>query len=240
MKNPNRRIIVRSAQGLLLSLGSPVGWLFIRMMGGAPVLQEVPETIALYLYLFLGTATAFVFFGPYVGRSEQRLAEMALVDSLTGLYNNRFFRERLHEEYSRAMRSRECLSLALIDLDYFKRVNDEYGHVIGDQLLRQVAQAMKNCSREWETIARIGGDEFCVILANCDRQEAFAATERIREVIGNVVAKLNDGAEVAVTASAGVATSDTVEGNEWDLYSAADKAMYQAKKTGRDRSCAYV
>jgi diguanylate cyclase (GGDEF)-like protein len=209
------------------------------MMEGIPVLQEITESSGLYLYLSLGTATVFVLFGAYLGRSEQRLAEMALVDSLTGLYNNRFFCERLHEEYSRAMRSRERLSLALIDLDYFKRVNDEYGHVMGDQLLRQVAQAMKDCSREWETIARVGGEEFCVILANCDRQEALAAAERFREVISNVAVNDSTGAEMTVTASVGVATSDTVEGNEWDLYSAADKAMYQAKDAGRDRSCTY-
>jgi len=236
---PNSHRLKRMLQGLLLSIGSPLGWLIISFAEGVPVLQALEENIGLYLYLSISTAAVFMFLGAYIGANEERLMSQALVDPLTGIYNNRHFHEHLHVEYSRARRRNEALSLILIDLDHFKLINDNYGHVIGDKLLRRVAQAMKHCSREWETVARVGGEEFCVILATCNQQQAFTAAERFRQVVSQAVVSSEDGEDVRITASVGIASSSDVAGNEWDLYAAADKAMYQAKDAGRNRSCVY-
>jgi len=236
---PNSHRFKRVLQGLLLSIGSPLGWLIISVVEGTPVLQALGGNVGLYLYLSISTAAVFMFLGAYIGANEERLMSQALVDQLTGIYNNRYFHEHLHIEYSRARRRNEALSLILIDLDHFKRINDNYGHVVGDKLLRRVAQAMKHCSREWETVARVGGEEFCVILATCNQQQAFTAAERFRQVVSQAVVNSEEGKDVRITASAGIATSGDVVGNEWDLYAAADKAMYQAKESGRNRCCAY-
>jgi len=232
-ENNRIRPIVRAAQGLVLSTGSPLGWLIIRLMSGNDITEELMQ--AHYLYMLVGTAIAFCGFGFYVGLSEQKLSDLSLQDALTGLYNKRFFHERLHEAFSDSIRRGKPISLIQIDLDHFKRVNDQYGHLVGDIVLNQVSQSMKHCSRTGESISRVGGEEFCVLLVDCNKEQAMIAANRFHQEIKQLNIKLDSGQELSVTVSLGVVCSEGFEGNEWNLYEKADEAMYQAKQNGRDQ-----
>ncbi len=234
---PKQKKVLRSLQGFILSLGSPLGWIAIQMLFGVDPIVDIRENVGIYVYMTVGTAIAFSVFGFYVGSYEGRVEALALIDPLTGLYNNRYFHERLHQEFSLAVRNRESLSVVLFDLDHFKRINDEYGHLVGDQILKEVSKNMRQCSREGETIARVGGEEICVILPDCPEKKAVQVAERFCTAIRSTSGTYRDGVQVNVSASAGVATlfAPDHKGNEWDLYAMADKAMYAAKANGRNR-----
>jgi diguanylate cyclase (GGDEF)-like protein len=227
--------VLRAVQGLGLSLLSPLGWLIIRLLLGYPLIDELTVNSGIYWYLITGTAGAFVFFGYYVGSHEERLEDLTIRDALTGLYNNRFFHARLPEEFARCQRHKQHISLILIDLDHFKRVNDQYGHQSGDVVLQEVAKIMQQTARKEEFVARVGGEEFCVILVECGEKEALLAAERFIEAIRQMQVVLPGGESIRITASLGVVSSETTEGNEWHLYAVADAAMYRAKKSGRNQ-----
>jgi hypothetical protein len=123
-----RKPWLRALQGLALATGAPLGWLLIRWLGGADPWQDLLAQPGIYAYLEIGTAAAFGGFGWYVGRSEERLRRAALHDVLTGLYNRRYFRDRLGDECAFAARHGHPLALLIGDIDWFKRVNDTWGH----------------------------------------------------------------------------------------------------------------
>jgi two-component system, cell cycle response regulator len=157
------------------------------------------------------------------------IARLAASDSLTGLANRRELGSALTREAARTARTKEPLSLAVIDIDHFKAINDTYGHLVGDEVLREVASAMARNVRDVDLVARYGGEEFAIVLPNCGTEGALAVVERVRAAVGcaNTVKK--------VTVSAGIATS-LGEGNDGDgLVAAADEALYASKRGGRDR-----
>ena len=225
----------RALQGFILSWGSPLGWILIQLLLGRNPFSETYFDIYLYFYLSIATAIVFTGFGYFVGRSEEAYNSLSLKDALTGLYNNRFFHQRLHEEYARHRRSGLPLSLIHIDLDHFKRVNDSYGHQTGDQVLKVVSNAMLSVCRGGELVARVGGEEFCVILYSCSLEQAIQVAKRLQEAISSTDNAAPNGEIFSMTASLGVACTDTSMGTEWQLFSAADQAMYRAKRNGRDR-----
>ena len=162
-------------------------------------------------------------------RSLEEAQERAALDSLTGLLNHRTFQERLAGEVARALRHRRPLSLALFDLDHFKRVNDTHGHLVGDEVLVEVARRLSAASRPGDTMARIGGEEFAWLLPETDGAAAYEAAERARTGIASEPA----GIAGTVTVSAGVcdlAQAGTAE----ELLRKADGALYWAKVHGRD------
>jgi diguanylate cyclase (GGDEF)-like protein/PAS domain S-box-containing protein len=164
-------------------------------------------------------------------RHEAELERLATQDPLTGLANHRVFHERLRAEFARALRQDLRLSVAVLDLDHFKQVNDRHGHPAGDQVLREAGQRLREIVREGEILARVGGEEFAWILTGMGDDGAYAAVERARQVIGETPF----AAAGTVTMSAGVAElvhPDTVD----DLYSRADQALYRAKQNGRNRT----
>lgn len=174
-------------------------------------------------------------------RARERLREhldalerLSVTDSLTGLGNRRFFDVRLHEEFHRAERFRDPISLLLIDLDHFKAVNDRLGHLMGDELLRGVAEALGAVVRRIDIACRYGGEEFAVLLPRTPHAGALAAGERIRAAVGAVRIGLA-GQATQITASVGVASFpyENVR-TEQDLLRAADSALYRAKRAGRD------
>ncbi len=178
--------------------------------------------------------------------TKAKLERLSVTDGLTGLYNHLHFEERLREEIYRSQRYNNApASLIMLDLDHFKRVNDEYGHPFGDQVLRGTADVISAAIRGPDICARYGGEEFAVILPNTRLQGALAVAERflrrMREKSYPVVGATNDpGGEVRVTASAGVAVYpgtdvDTPE----SLLKSADDALYRAKREGRDRACSH-
>ena len=156
-------------------------------------------------------------------------------DSLTGLYNRRFFTLRLEEELSRYRRFNHPVSVVLLDLDGFKAVNDEFGHSVGDDTLREVAQILMKHSRGINVVSRYGGDEFAVLLVETSKAGARLYADRIREV----VAKHPFSHGKVVTASFGVASlPDDETGTADDLFRASDDALYAAKRAGKNQVAA--
>jgi diguanylate cyclase (GGDEF)-like protein/PAS domain S-box-containing protein len=164
-------------------------------------------------------------------RQEEELNRLATQDPLTGLANHRVFHEGLRAEVARAGRQGLRLSVAVLDLDHFKQINDRYGHLVGDQVLREAGERLRAVVREGEVIARVGGEEFAWILTGLDDDGALAAVERARQVIGETPFAVAG----IVTMSAGVAASEPADAAD-DVYSRADQALYRAKQTGRNRT----
>jgi diguanylate cyclase (GGDEF)-like protein len=162
----------------------------------------------------------------------QELRREASEDPLTGLKNRRRFEEDLRLAMARARRERTTGALLMLDLDYFKQVNDTHGHPAGDRLIREIAAVLRRRTRESDTLARLGGDEFAVVLPRCTAGEALLAAEAITAAIREHVPET--GAE-PITASVGVATfGDHPRSNIGSVVSEADTAMYAAKDGGRD------
>ena len=168
-------------------------------------------------------------------RNVRLLAEvkhLATVDGLTGLTNRRTFEAALSREVARSVRTGEDLSLLLIDVDHFKRVNDDHGHPMGDEVLRHVGRVLLGRGREFDLPARYGGEEFVVILPGCSADEAVHVAERLRAGIAS------DEAPLRVTASIGLAAMHRDATDAESLVKAADAALYEAKNSGRDRTVA--
>jgi diguanylate cyclase (GGDEF)-like protein len=164
-------------------------------------------------------------------RLFQQMKAQAITDSLTGLYNYRFFQASLDRELQIAERNNDPVSLILLDLDHLKRINDTHGHRAGDSALRQVSRAMKQSVRSVDFCARYGGEEFVILLPRLGHEDALRLAERVRSAIaGSMVPNVGQ-----VTASIGVATYPISAQSKEALIEAADQAMYMAKSTGRNR-----
>lgn len=167
--------------------------------------------------------------------SHERLQRVAAIDTLTGLVNRRFGLERLGEEFSRAVRSKEPLGVILFDIDHFKSVNDTYGHQAGDKVLRTVADAARSVLREGDTLLRYGGEEFLAVLPGAGTDDLDQLGDRIRREI-ETSATSDQHQEIRVTVSLGaVAFPSTDVTDIDDLVRHADAAMYVAKSAGRNR-----
>jgi len=167
--------------------------------------------------------------------TNARLKETSFKDEVTGLYNRRFFSLRLEEELSRYRRFNHPVSVVLLDLDGFKSVNDNLGHTVGDDTLRDVAQILMKHSRGINVVSRYGGDEFAVLLVETSKAGARLYADRIREV----VAKYPFSHGKILTASFGVASlPDDEASTAEDLFRSADEALYAAKRAGKNQVAA--
>ena len=170
--------------------------------------------------------------------AQKELAQLAVTDELTGLFNRRYFFGRLDEEIDRVSRYGSNMSLIMIDIDYFKNVNDQYGHPIGDVVLSEVARLLSANIRTSDIIARYGGEEFAIMIPSMGVNEASRAADKLRTVI-EVNDIMLEGPAIKVTISAGVADYATVKsekGSHKDaLVREADRALYRAKAEGRNR-----
>jgi two-component system cell cycle response regulator len=171
-------------------------------------------------------------------RFHAEIERMAVTDGLTGLFNHRNFQEKLSEEFRRLQRFPEPFSLLLIDIDFFKKINDVYGHPAGDEVLRGVARVLKETVRDVDVAARYGGEEFAVILLGTNHEGALNMAERLRRSVGKEGFAL-EGKEVKVTISVGAATAPYDTGSKEDLIEKTDKALYHAKRSGRNRCVAW-
>ena len=177
-------------------------------------------------------------------RTQKKLAEQAITDELTGLKNRRAFDERLQEEFRRAQRYTDPVSLIMIDLDHFKLVNDRHGHPFGDAVLRGAAEQIRASTRDPDICARYGGEEFAVILPKTHLSGALIVAERIWKQLGEreyrSAADGPSAAPVHVTASLGIAYYPSKDITSPDLLLRfADEALYQAKRAGRNTICLY-
>lgn len=160
--------------------------------------------------------------------------KQAYTDPLTGLRNHGNFQQHLKEILADTHHKKTRASLLMLDIDNFKKLNDTYGHQFGDEVLKAVAQTLKQSVRATDIVARYGGEEMCVIFPNCDRYIAKANAERIRQNIKSLVFYPEPGKELRVTVSIGVADSDGTELPD-KLIERADMALYEAKRNGKDR-----
>jgi len=169
------------------------------------------------------------------------LRRTSLIDMLTGVNNRRFFDQRIGEEIDRVMRSGECLACLFLDIDHFKSINDTYGHQSGDQVLIEVAQRIRTMLRNNDVLARYGGEEFVALLAVGSESKAVEVAERIRHSISRCELSTRDAVPIQVRLSIGVATFDPASvGPDMPicpdrLIELADRALYDAKKGGRNR-----
>jgi diguanylate cyclase (GGDEF)-like protein len=159
----------------------------------------------------------------------------ATTDGLTGLYTRRFFEENVRVEHSRTRRTGFPLALLLVDADHFKQVNDTYGHPGGDRVLIELADRMRATCRRGDILARIGGEEFAVLLPATPAEQALQLAGRIRRRIAEAPFEVDRGASRRMTVSVGVAVLPDDGRTTADLVRAADEALYVAKRTGRDR-----
>ncbi len=198
----------------LASTGKQLNW----KDSDAPVLRTIAEIIA-------GAIE--------VKEKEEELFRLASHDDLTGLSNRRSFTEELERELLRGKRSGQTSAVLMIDLDHFKRVNDTYGHAIGDRVLRHFSTQARQALREIDTLARIGGEEFAAILPQVDADNALAAAERLRAEIERAVLDI-EGLPLPVTASIGISLTHEDDSGYGSILKRADQALYAAKSAGRN------
>jgi diguanylate cyclase (GGDEF)-like protein len=169
-------------------------------------------------------------------QANQKLQEMSSTDALTGTRNRRYFDQAYAKELKRMQRDGTDLSLLLLDIDHFKRINDTWGHQIGDECLRLVAQTIgQHIRRDSDTLARVGGEEFCILLLNTSAAGAIFLGETIRSAVAALSPEIN-GQHLSITISIGIASSSQqLPMPPEQLLNLADKALYRAKKLGRNR-----
>lgn len=181
------------------------------------------------------TTLKFVDSGNIESSYHSELHEYTIRDPLTGLFNRRHATAVLDAETARAMRHHDYrLAIVLLDIDYFKGINDEFGHLAGDRVLKQLGRLADDRVRAGDTIARIGGEEFAVIMPGSSREEAIKRADSLREEIASFAFKLN-GESRSITVSGGVAGWEAGMSSIKDLLAVADRQLYEAKNQGRNR-----
>lgn len=210
--------------GIAMAFISAAIWLFIEMM----TVQDTSSFVHLWntiirLGFFLLPALLF--------RAVEQERRLARTDSLTGAINNRYFTELLQREIDRSNRYGRSFTIAFIDFDNFKTINDTFGHTFGDTLLQSFAEYMKSRLRKTDFIARVGGDEFAILLPETDEEAAHAA---ITNLFRNMNDESNKGRKWPATFSVGVLTTNTPKTSVDKLLSAVDRLMYQVKNNGKN------
>ena len=171
-------------------------------------------------------------------RLESELQRMAHIDPLTGLHNRRYLMKQLDAAVAASRRHGHPLTVCVSDIDRFKDVNDRYGHLVGDEVLRSFAGIVSQQLRREDQVARFGGDEFCLMFPHVTPEEAARAIERIRSALEEHRLRLPDGTELSVTATFGTAQLTSEHRDGQHLFETADQALYEGKAGGRNRVAA--
>lgn len=224
--------------GMLLGLAAPVGLALAHAISEsvlptpAWLVEDIAKLPTTYAYVTGSTMAALAILGYFVGRWSDHLRRLSTTDPLTGLFNRRFLELRAAEEVDRARRYGTPLSLLVVDLDGLKAINDTRGHRAGDEAIRTVARSIAESARTNDVPARVGGDEFAVLLPQTTRAEAVAAGKRI----ASEVARREDAQGASLSVSVGVAELDGARSGSIEaLLTAADDALYEAKEAGGGR-----
>ena len=167
-------------------------------------------------------------------QTEAALQALTRQDFLTGAANRSYFSERANQEFARSRRHQTPLCIAEFDIDYFKKINDRYGHAVGDEVLKALCNKCRALIRQTDLFARIGGEEFAVLMAGADIEGAMRISERLRVAVADTTLLL-DGNEISYTISIGIAARQTDDKTAEDCLRRADRAMYRAKENGRNR-----
>ncbi|MCF8067184.1 MAG: sensor domain-containing diguanylate cyclase [Desulfobacterales bacterium] len=210
-------------------------WILLVEQTEAEAVKNINKALFLNLAIcFVVTAIVLFLTNFTISAFQRRLEKMATIDKLTGIYNRQTFEIILREAFKDMQRRDTAFSIILLDIDLFKDVNDTFGHHVGDKVLRSIADIIRGSIRDSDALCRWGGEEFLVLLKDCNIDDAFFMSEKIRKAV-NARSINHDGKEIPVTISLGVVQYDEAE-NEENIVIRADKAMYAAKQKGRDRS----
>ena len=166
---------------------------------------------------------------------KHKLVELASVDDLTNIMNRRIFDIEFRREFANAKRYKRSLALISLDLDHFKKINDQYGHFFGDLVLKSFTREVSLYLRAGDIFSRWGGDEFSIVLSQTDREDTLKVAEKIRAIVKNISIKTDDD-EIQFTVSLGVTEILPEDEDASEMIERADKALYEAKKEGRDRT----
>ena len=172
------------------------------------------------------------------GKLYEKMEQLATTDGLTGLYNHRVFQERLDEAIARAQRSKYKISLLILDIDHFKKINDSYGHPVGDQVLKSLAKSIKKDARVIDSVARYGGEEFTLILEDTDSKGSMIKAGRVLKSSAELSFK-HQKTPFSITISIGSATFPDDAADKKELIKRADEALYHSKKNGRNQAWAW-
>ncbi len=200
---------------------TPIGYLVTSQIRG----DEKDKFHILSQQFLLGIKRALLY---------QKIQELAIRDSLTQVFSRRYLLERLGEELERSKKFKYNFSFLMVDVDYFKEFNDRYGHLVGDAILREVTNVIKENIRQIDLVGRYGGEEFSVILTETGEEQARYAAERIREAIAEKIVRIYDE-QLKVTISIGISIFPDNGDTVLSLIDSADKALYRSKEAGRNK-----
>ncbi|NKE71415.1 sensor domain-containing diguanylate cyclase [Candidatus Manganitrophus noduliformans] len=206
-----------------------------RAMGVVLFLSEKENAFTTYDRHVLSILCNHVAISIAEAQAHAQVERLAITDGLTGVYNHRRFQERLQEEFVRNARHPEPFSILMIDIDFFKKINDTFGHPAGDAVLKVIAKLLAKMVRKLDVVARYGGEEFVVLLLKTDSMQAWQMAERIRKTIESAPIDWQ-GQKIEITVSIGVASQPADAAQREELIACADKALYSSKRAGRNRS----
>ena len=234
---PRIALLRDAARATAAMLGIVVGLLSLQLLLGLPLFSDQYLRLAALNHdasMVCITLLGFSFVGMYVAETKRRLHEETRVDSLTGLRNRRAFEEIAAREVQLAAREGTPLTLLMMDLDHFKMLNDTWGHAFGDRALRAFGGVLLTVTGSSDSVARLGGEEFAILLPNRSARSALAMAERLRATVEGL--HLSEGEElVRFTVSVGLSSLRRSEQTLEAMLRRADRALYQAKRDGRNR-----
>ncbi|MCG7383934.1 diguanylate cyclase [Paenibacillus sp. ACRRY] len=217
--------------------------IFVILMLNSSSMNSLMKVYPLQMTISFVGGIFIYFIAEFINKSNEMLfllERRASTDHLTNLSNRRQFEKSLQLQLELARENKQKLSLLVIDIDRFKKVNDTYGHSAGDAVLKQLGQLLIEHSRSADMVSRNGGEEFAILLRDCGNHQALAIAESIRQSVEKYLFALPDGTTIRLTISIGVAVfpDHCDEQDDADFFEQADRALYEAKNTGRNRVCA--
>ena len=204
-------------------------------------LMASPEPLMPFMYMYalvFGIVVTFAMILIISQELQRLLARQAALDPLTGIYNRRALHMFAEHDFQTMLRKESSMSVIMIDLDFFKKINDKYGHQVGDQMLVHFTEITNKTIRNEDLLFRYGGEEFVVLAPDADRQGALLLAERIREACSATPLKTTDNS-IKFTVSVGLTSANSGDQDIYQVIDRADRALYEAKEKGRDRAMVY-